>query len=75
VLDDDRPILLVSRELDGEVLAVCGGEDDSPSTMRDIPLEKLLGYDASLSPLADMEDGWAAMRESMDADWIRSKAE
>jgi len=75
VLDDDRPILLVSRELDGEVLAVCGGEDDSPSTTRDIPLEKLLGYDASLTPLASMEDGWVAMRESSDADWVRSKAE
>ena len=75
VLEDDRPILLVSREKDGEVLAVCGGEDDSPSTTRDIPLEKLLGYDVTLTPLADMEDGWVAMRDSMDAEWVRSKAE
>jgi hypothetical protein len=75
VLDDDRPILLVSRELDGEVLAVCGGEDDSPSTAKDIPLDQLLGLDPSLIPLADMPDGWVAMRESTDQDWARSKAE
>jgi hypothetical protein len=75
VRDDDRSILLVSRELDGEVLAVCGGEDDSPSTMRDITLDELIGFDPSLIPLADMPDGWVALRESGDGDWSRSKAE
>ena len=73
--DDDRSILLVSRELDGEVLAVCGGEDDSPETTRDISLDRLLDLDPSLIPLADMPDGWVAMRESPDTDWVRSKAE
>jgi len=75
VLDDDRSILLVSREMDGEVLAVCGGEDDSPSTTRDITLDQLLGLDPSLIPLADLPDGWVALRESSDGDWARSKAE
>jgi len=75
VLDDDRSILLVSRETDGEVLAVCGGEDDTPEAMRDIELDKLIAFDPSLSALADMEDGWAALRESPDQDWVRSKAE
>ncbi|HXX95139.1 MAG TPA: hypothetical protein VEN81_16065, partial [Planctomycetota bacterium] len=32
VLEADRAILLVSRESDGEVLAVCGGEDDTEAT-------------------------------------------
>jgi hypothetical protein len=75
VLEEGRPILLVSREPDGEVLAVCGGEDDSPETARDLPLEKLLGLDPSLSDLADLPDGWAALRESPDQDWLRSKSE
>ena len=75
VLEEDRPILLVSKELDGEVLAVCGGEDDSAATTRDIPLDKLLNLDATLSQLAGMEDGWVALRESMDQEWTRSKAE
>jgi len=75
VLDDDRSILLVSRELDGEVLALCGGDDDSPEAMRDIELDKLIDFDPTLIPLADMPDGWAALRESSDHDWSRSKSE
>jgi hypothetical protein len=75
VLDDDRSILLVSRELDGEVLAVCGGDDDTPETMRDIPLDKLIDFDMGLIELADMPDGWVAMRESSGDPWARSKNE
>ena len=75
VLEEGLPILLVSRELDGEVLAVCGGENDSPATMRDLPLDRLLGLDPALEDLADMPDGWVALRESPDEDWVRSKAE
>jgi uncharacterized protein DUF6882 len=75
VLEEDRSILLVSRELDGEVLAVCGGEDDSAATTRDLSLDNLLGLDASLTQLADLPDGWVAMRDSADDDWVRSKAE
>lgn len=75
VVEDDRPILLVSREKDGEVLALCGGEEDTPESMRDITLDQLINLDPSLIALADMPDGWAALRESLDGDWARSKAE
>jgi len=75
VLGEDKPILLVSRELDGEVLAVCGGENDTAATTRVLPLDRLLDLDPTLSLLADMPDGWVAMRESADDDWVRSKAE
>ena len=75
VLSEERPILLVSREQNGDVLALCGGEDDSPESMMDVSLAQLLGLDPTLSALADMPDGWAAMRESADDDWVRSKAE
>ena len=75
VLEEDRPILLVSRELDGEVLAVCGGEDDTPETTKSIDLDKLLDLDTTLAALADMPDGWVAMRESMDDAWAKSKPE
>ena len=65
----------MSRELDGEVLAVCGGENDSAATTRVLPLDRLLDLDTTLSQLADMPDGWVALRESADSDWVRSKAE
>lgn len=74
VLEEGRPILLLSRESDGEVLALCGGEDDSPAGFRSLPLDKLLGLDPSLADLADMPDGWAAVRESETQDWVRSPA-
>ncbi|HLY08365.1 MAG TPA: hypothetical protein VKW04_03560 [Planctomycetota bacterium] len=75
VLEEDQPILLVSRELDGEVLAVCGGENDSAATTKSIPLAQLLDLDPTLGLLADMPDGWVAMRDAADQDWVRSKAE
>lgn len=75
VFDGDRPILLVSRERDGEVLAVCGGEDDTPEALLDLPLDKLLGLDSTLSALAGMPDGWAALRESPETPWQPSKSE
>src|ERR1043166_1559209 len=69
VLDEDRPILVVSREPDGEVLAVCGGEDDSAATARDFPLDQLLRLDPALVELAGLPEGWGALRESPDRDW------
>ena len=51
------------------------GEDDSPETTKSLPLDKLLGLDGSLADLADMPDGWVALRESPDQDWVRSKSE
>jgi hypothetical protein len=75
VLEQGRPILLLSRETDGEVLAVCGGEDDTPESTRSIPLDRLLNLDGSLADLADMPDGWAAFREAPDQEWARSKAD
>lgn len=74
VLEEGQPILLVSRETDGEVLAVCGGEDDTAATARDLPLDRLLELDSTLAPLADMPDGWVALRESPDHDWTRTQA-
>jgi len=75
VLNEGKPILLVSRELDGEVLALCGGENDTPDALKTVPLEKLFDLVGPVSRLADMPDGWAAMRESEHDDWVRSKAE
>lgn len=75
VLEEGRSILILSREADGEVLAVCGGEDDSAATTRALPLDKLLSVDPSLVDLADMPDGWVAVRESEAQDWVRSKSE
>jgi hypothetical protein len=75
VLEEDRPILLVSREPDGEVLAVCGGENDTAETTRDVSLDQLLNLDPTLAPLADLPDGWVALRDSPGHDWARTKAE
>jgi hypothetical protein len=65
----------VSRELDGEVLAMCGGESDTTEALRPTTIDKLLALDPELSLLADMPDGWAAMREGVGEDWARSKSE
>jgi len=75
VLSEERPILLVSREQNGDLLALCGGDDDTPESMMDVSLAQLLDLDPALGPLSDLPDGWAAMRESADDDWVRSQAE
>jgi hypothetical protein len=75
VLEEGQPILLVSRELNGDVVALCGGDNDTPATTKVITLSKLLDLDTTLSALAEMPDGWVALRESEGDDWVRSKAE
>lgn len=75
VLTGGQPILLVSRELDGEVLAMCGGESDTTEALRPTTIDKLIALEPELSLLADMPDGWAAMREGVGEDWARSKSE
>jgi hypothetical protein len=75
VLSEERPILLVSREQNGDVLALCGGDDDSPEALMEVTLAQLLELDSTLGVLADLPDGWAALRESPDSDWARSKSE
>lgn len=75
VVDEGRPVLLVAKELDGETLAVCGAEDDSTSPMLSLTLDQLLALDDAIAALADLPDGWVALRESADHDWTRSKSE
>jgi hypothetical protein len=75
VVDGERPILLVSREAGGVVLALCGGEDDDPDALREVGLDPLLELDRTLWDLADLPDGWAAVREELGGDWVRSKSE
>ena len=75
VLEEDRPVLFLSRELDGDVLAFCGADDDTASNARRLTLDQLLALDPSLEALADMPDGEFALRESPDHDWVRHKAE
>jgi hypothetical protein len=75
IAEEDKPILVLSRELNGEVLALCGGENDSPDAMHDVPLHQLLDKDPTLSLLADLPDGWAAVRDTEYDDWARSKSE
>lgn len=72
VLDDGRPVLLVWRETDGEVLAFCGGDDDTASSTRSLSLDQLLAVDPSLDALSDMPDGWGAFRETPESEWVRS---
>ena len=75
VLQEGRPMMLVSVERDGEVLVFCGGEDDSPDALQDIALDKLLALDPSLNDLAGLPDGWVGLRESPDQEWVRSRPE
>lgn len=75
VLEEDRPVLLVSRETNGEVLALCGGDNDSSTTLKDVQLSRLLDQDPTLGLLADLPDGWVALRETADDDWVRSKSD
>lgn len=67
VFDDTHPILLVCKD-DGEFQFLCGGihEGELP---RIVGLGHMIDRDRSLLELLNMDDGYAAERESVGEVW------
>ena len=72
IFRDERPVLLVIHETDGDWQLLCGGDHDVGETPHVVGVGHLLDRDPSLQELADLPLGWEAERESADASWQRT---
>lgn len=70
VIRGDRPIPLVVHEEDGDWQFLDGGEVDVPDGVA-LHLAHIVDTHPEVLPLASLPPGWAAERESENADWKR----
>jgi len=74
VLEEGHPILLVTRDEDGEWQVLCGTTNHTEDG-RIACLGELYDHDRSIGELADLPRGWRAWRESVTRPWQRAHRE
>ncbi|HET7857400.1 MAG TPA: hypothetical protein VFL41_13165 [Gaiellaceae bacterium] len=70
VLEEDRPILLVSRDPDGEWEFLCTMTDD-PKDAREVSLAFIVDQDPRVAEVADLPVAWRAFRDSPESPWLQ----
>lgn len=70
VLDKGLPILLVSRDPDGEWEFLCATTDD-PKDAREVLLGEIVELDERVSEVADLPVAWRAFRDSPESPWLQ----
>ena len=68
VFNNERPILLVIRDPDGEWQFLCGESDDTDKCHL-VGVGHLLDRDSKLEQLANLAEATGAERETSDHDW------
>jgi hypothetical protein len=70
----ERPILLVTHETDGDWQFLCGGTDHhDPDDLFYLHLYHMLDADPTLHDVGDLHLGWEAERVDAASGWIRTK--
>jgi hypothetical protein len=72
VLDGSHPILFVSHDSEGDWQFLCG-TTNRPSNGRIVCLGSIIKRDDSLADLADLPEGWQAVRDSVGGRWRRER--
>lgn len=76
VLENDRPILLVTHDMDdGMWQFLCGANGHDSRDIRIVSLLDATNIDAHIDELCEMPIGTGATRESIDDDWKPYKLE
>lgn len=73
VLTDDRPMLLVSHDQDGDWQFLCGSEDSGECVI--VCLGCAFERDRTVGLVADLPIGWQAWRDSVSDRWHRELRE
>ena len=71
---NERPILLVTHETDGDWQFLCGGTDHDSEDLFYVHLHHMLDADQTLHVLGDLHLGWEAERPDVANSWIRTKS-
>jgi hypothetical protein len=70
VIHENRPILRVSHDEDGDWQFLCGSTNRSEDGLT-VSLAGILQRDPVLAELADLPEGWQAVRQGAGAPWVR----
>ncbi len=70
VIHDNHPILLVSHDEEGEWHFVCGTTHQTEDGLT-VSLVEMVQRDPTLAELADLPEGWKAVRPEAGAPWVR----
>lgn len=73
ILDGSLPILLVSHDASDGGWQFLTGLDVQMSDAKLVSLKSMTEHDPSLLELADLPEGWQAMRSSSSAPWVKAK--
>ena len=69
VFRNERPILLVIRDPDGDWQFLCGKEDEDFDQCHHVDIGQFLERDASLKEMVKLEPSSGAERSEIDSDW------
>ena len=64
------PILVVSRNPNGDWTFLCGKTDKKKDT-REVLLGEVLDYDERVAEVADLPVAWRAFRDAPDSPWMQ----
>jgi len=67
------PVLSVVHDRDGDWQMLCGTVDAVPENAQLVHLFHAVDRDPSIAQALDLEPGWRADREGVDAPWQRSR--
>jgi Domain of unknown function (DUF4262) len=71
---DGLPIVLVSRDVDGDWQFLCGTTNEAKDGAL-VCLGDMFGRDGTLAEVADLPQGWRAERPKIGGRWVRSTIE
>ena len=74
VYENSKPVLLVSHDENGDWQFVCGRDHDVNEKPRLVGIVHLLERDPSLNEIADLPINWAAERNAVGGEWLRTKS-
>ena len=70
VVEKGFPILVVSRNPNGDWTFLCGKTDKKKDT-REVLLGEVLDYDERVAEVADLPVAWRAFRDAPDSPWMQ----
>ncbi len=71
ILEEGKPILLVTHDQDDEAWQFHTGEIVPASEAKLVALDEIIFRDPSIVELADLPVGWSAIRDSITSPWKR----
>jgi hypothetical protein len=74
VISREKPILLVSHDLDDHGWQFLTGESVSTDEAKVVSMQEIVEIDPTLKEVSDLPPGWSAQRSTAGSSWMRYKS-